>query len=96
MTILSALKESNANQGFLYEGIPHRDDYPAPPPVRHRKLSRILHRYDAFIIQPKKLRAIVSNAIEDKGTTPKAFIDSNRKRIYVYLQKDIKPLKQDE
>lgn len=96
MSILSALKEANANNGFLYEGVPSRDEYPPPPDAGYRRLSRILHRYDAFIVYPKKLRAIVSNAIEDKGNTPKAFIDSNRKRIYVHLQKDVKPVKQDE
>ena len=81
MTILSALKETNANDGYLKPSVPD------PPQQSYRRLPPRLHRYDAFIIEESKVEEVLARIKLDTCHTPVTFIDINRKRIYCKLVK---------
>lgn len=94
MSILSAIKETNANDGYLLEPIPPRDEYPAPPDAGYRRLSRILRRYDAFILPDGKTDVIVKRILSHNTLAYTTFIDCNRRRTYVQVVKGLEEGKQ--
>lgn len=95
MTILSALKETNANNGCLEQPIPGHDDYPTPPNSGYRRIPRHLHRKDAFVIKESKASIPVRRILAHNTFAYTTFIDCNKRRTYVQIVKGLEEGKKE-